>query len=258
MVTVGGALKLVAVLPLAYAALCAWLFVVQRSLIYHPVPRSAAVPVMEFQHQGQRIAVSHNGVASDRAVLYFGGNAEDVSVAAPALTQIFPGAAVYAVHYRGYGGSTGQASEAALVADGVALHAELACRHPHITLIGRSLGSGVAVQAAAAHAPQRLVLVTPYDSIAALAAQQFPYVPVRWLLTDRFDSLRRVGALRVPTTVVIAQHDEVIPAANAERLAAAFSPGVATVVRLAGAGHNTVSAVPGYAEALAGTTPPRP
>ena len=240
------------VLALGYGALCALLFVLQRSFIYYPVPRTVNTPVLTLVHQGEQILVAHNGVASDRAALYFGGNAEDVSTAVAALTRIFPGTAVYAMHYRSYGGSTGQPTEAALVADALALFDQIAPANPHITLVGRSLGSGVAAQVAAARAPQRLVLVTPYDSIAALAAKQFPYVPVRWLLRDRFDSVERAGQLRVPTTLVIAGRDQVIPPAHSERLASAFAPGVANVVRLTNAGHNDVSSAPGYAEALAG------
>lgn len=249
-------IKFALVLALGYAVLCGLLFALQRSFIYYPVPRTVNTPLLTLANQGEQILVAHNGVASTRAVLYFGGNAEDVSATIAELARIFPGTAIYAMHYRGYGGSSGQPTEAGLVADALALFDKTARTHTHITLVGRSLGSGVAVQVAAARTAQRLVLVTPYDSIAALAAKQFPYVPVRWLLRDRFDSVQRVGQLRVPTTLVIAERDQVIPSAHADRLASAFPPGVAQLARLSEADHNDVSSAPGYAEALGGRAQP--
>ena len=240
-------------LGVIYLAVCVLLYASQDQLLYHPVGRGVDTPHAVLASGGEQIVVSHNGrTGTDRAVLYLGGNAEDVSAAVAQLSQIFPGDHVAAMHYRGYGGSTGAPREAALVADATALYDQLARTHLHITLVGRSLGSGVAVQVAAARQPQRLVLVTPYDSIANVALQRFPIVPVHWLLRDHYDSARVAPSLRVPTTLVIAEHDEVIATSHSDRLAQHFSPGVAQVVRLPDVGHNTVSMAPGYAAALAG------
>lgn len=81
-------------------------------------------------------------------------------------------------------------------------------------MVGRSLGSGIAVQLANERPVARLILVTPYHSIQELAAQQFPYFPVRWLLRDKFESWKYAEKISTPTLLVMAERDEVIPAAS--------------------------------------------
>jgi pimeloyl-ACP methyl ester carboxylesterase len=144
-------------------------------------------------------------------------------------------------------------TERALVDDGSALVADIAARHPEVVLIGRSLGSGVAVQVARRHPPARLVLVTPFDSLAAVARRHYPWLPVDLLLRDRYDSAAHAASIHVPTTLVAAADDAIVPAEHARALARAFAPGRARLVVLAGAGHNDIDAHPGYAPALIGT-----
>ena len=244
-------LKLALVVALLYLGACALLWANQRSFLYYPVrTRLAQVPVEVLHRPDAKVLASVQPRPGPEAVLYFGGNAEDVSRTVPALAAMFPGAAIYALHYRGYGGSQGEPSEAALVGDALAMFDRAHRGHGRITVIGRSLGSGVAVQVAAARPVTRLVLVTPYDSIAAIAAAHYPAFPADWLVRDRYDSARRAAALRVPTTLVIAEHDQVIPPVHARRLLQAFAPGVARAVTLPGVGHNDIDLAPGYAEAL--------
>src|SRR5690606_2752171 len=119
---------------------------------------------------------------SSRAVLYFGGNAEDVSRSIALLSRAFPGAAIYAIHYRSYGGSSGTPSESSLVADAMGLFNRVAETHPLITIVGRSLGTGIAIQVAASRQIERLVLVTPFNSMAELAAEHFKLFPVQLIL----------------------------------------------------------------------------
>jgi pimeloyl-ACP methyl ester carboxylesterase len=188
--------------------------------------------------------------AFQRSLIYFGGNAEDVSASLPSFSRAFPDYAIYLLHYRGYGGSAGKPSEQALHADARALFDKVHQDHPHIALVGRSLGSGVAVRLAAERPAARLVLVTPYDSIAEIAAQQFPYFPVRWLLTDKFESSRHAPAIRVPTLILQAEQDEVIPRASTERLNATFATGVAKLVVIRGTGHNSISDTAQYLDAM--------
>jgi uncharacterized protein len=156
------------------------------------------------------------------------------------------------MHYRGYGGSAGTPSEAALVADALMLFDRVHADHPRITVVGRSLGSGVAVQLAAARPVAQLVLVTPYASLLELGVAQFPFLPVRWLMRDRFESARHAPRVTAPTRLVVAEHDEVIPRRSSEALHQSFRDGVATLRVLAGTGHNTVSLHPAYQRALKG------
>nr|WP_246294899.1 alpha/beta fold hydrolase [Schlegelella koreensis] len=241
-----------------YVALCALLFLVQRSLIYYPQPgRAGGAQTIALAAPDAALNVGVRPHPGHRAVLYFGGNAEDVGGSLPTLAAAFPDRALFLMHYRGYGGSSGAPSERALVDDAVRLFDHAFAEHPDVTVVGRSLGSGVAAQLAARRPVARVVLVTPYDSVEALAAAQFPFVPVRWLLRDRFDSASVAPRIAVPTTLVIAEHDEVIPRANSERLRERFAPGVASWRVLPRTGHNSISESPEYLDALRGDQPAR-
>ena len=246
-------------LVLLYAVACLVLWAKQADYRYFPVrTRLAQIPVEVLHRPDARVLVSVQPFAGGDAIVYFGGNAEDVSRTVPELARWFPRSAIYAMHYRGYGGSEGTAEETALVGDALALFDRVHRGHPSVTAIGRSLGTGIAVQLAAARPLARLVLVTPYDSIVAVGAEQFPAFPVAWLARDRYDSAAVAGAIRTPTTLVIAQQDRVIPPAHAQRLLRSFAPGVAHAVVLDGVGHNDVSRAPGYAQALGAATPAAP
>ena len=231
---------------LIYLGLCVALFGYQRSLIYYPPPATACADVGTLQMPGTRVQVSARAHAGPDALIYFGGNAEDVSRNLPEFAAAFPTHALYLLHYRGYCGSSGQPSEAALVADALALFDLAQARHQRIVLVGRSLGSGIAVRVASLRPAAALVLVTPYDSLLELGAAQFPWLPVRWLMRDKYESWRYAAQVRVPTLLIEAEHDEVIPRASSELLVTRFHPGVASLRVLAGVGHNTVSQSPEY------------
>jgi uncharacterized protein len=234
-----------------YLLICLALYFNQRSLIYHPQPRQLSqLPVVQLFNEGLKLQISLRSRASDYAVIYLGGNAEDVSASVPLLSLAFPDRAIYALHYRGYGGSEGQPSEAALYADALALEAMVRKQHNKITVIGRSLGSGVACYLASQRTVERVVLVTPYSSISDIAAAQFPWIPVRWLLKDGYDSVYNIKQVKSPVHVIAAQHDEVIPAWSTQRLFEAIEPSLRQQDVIQGVGHNTISANPRYAELL--------
>ena len=180
-------------------------------------------------------------------VLYFGGNAEEVSWMIEEARAQAPQASWLLVDYRGYGQSGGAPSEKALVSDALLIYDE-AARLPgvdpkRIYAFGRSLGSGVAVALAARRPLAGLILATPYDSLAAVAKRYYWYLPVDWMLKHRFDSAARAPQMRTPLLCLIAERDEVIPAAHAERLCEAWG-GAKRKVVLTGAGHNTSDAHP--------------
>jgi uncharacterized protein len=242
-----------------YFAVCALLYVKQRALIYHPQPSlGLSVPSIVLEHDGQQLQISvrqASHMKAAQAVIYFGGNAEDVSQSLPLLTMAFPQAAIYAMHYRGYGHSSGKPSEAALVSDALALHTYVRQRHSDITVMGRSLGSGVAIQLAASPeaktALRRLVLVTPYGSLAEIAADRFAWMPVNWLLKDRFDSVHHAPMIAVPTLIILAEHDQVIPRWSTQQLAQAIPEQWRKQATVLGADHNSMGARQEYVQLLA-------
>ena len=237
-----------------YVVFCLALFLLQRSMIYFPQPRGgpAGASLLEFEVAGRKVLAATRARPGAEALLYFGGNAEDVSGSLDGLASAFPEHALYLLHYPGYGGAPGKPTEAALMADALALFDRIVAEHPRVTVIGRSLGSGVAAQVAAARPLTRLVLVTPYDSLHDIASRRFPFVPVRWLMLDTFDSGRHVAKLTVPTLVIAAENDRVIPRASTDQLLGRFGQGVATFALLPGADHNFSDRDPRYLRLLRG------
>jgi len=242
-------------LAIAYVAVCANLYFSQRSLIYFPTPGFANDPAttITLPIANERVFVSTRPVDGPRALIYFGGNAEDVSRSLPSLSESFPDHAIYLLHYRGYGGSSGSPSEEALFSDALALFDEVRSKHPDSNVIGRRLGSGVAVYVASLRPVARLVLVTPFDSMQEIAALQYPYFPVRWLLLDKFESWRYAPRVTAPTLILAAEHDEIVPRANTELLQSRFKSGLTSMHVLAGTGHNTISSSREYMPLLKGS-----
>jgi len=249
-----GILAFAAVAAGMYAVGCAALFAMQRSLLYYPPQGVAPDDVtLTLTGTGERILVSVRVNPGTRAVIYFGGNGEDVSRSMATLERAFPAESIYALHYRGYNGSGGSPSEKAIVADAVALFDRVHSTRPNIIMIGRSLGSGVAVQVASLRPVERLVLVTPYDSIQEMAARRFPYFPIRWLLLDKYESWRYAPRVTAPTQLLAAQYDEVIPWSSTDALYRHLPHGLATLTVVPDAGHNTISDVSEYPSLLRGT-----
>ena len=246
---------LITVAAFAYLGLCALLFFFQRSMIYFPQPRShgSGSTTITLSTDGARVLVTARPHPGPNALVYFGGNAEDVSYSLPSLSAAFPDHAIYLMNYRGYGGSSGTPSERALFADAIALFDKVRTEHESIVAVGRSLGSGVAVHLASVRPVARLVLITPYDSLQELAARQFPFFPVRWLLQDKFESWRYAARVASPTRVIAAEHDEIIPRASTEALYARFREGVASLEVVVGTNHNTISESSEYIPLLRGT-----
>jgi len=241
-------LIMVVLVAVLYAGICGALFIFQRSLIYYPQPRSnqGASTLMTLPVGTATVLVSTHPHAGPDALIYFGGNAEDVSQDMPDLVDAFPSRAIYLLHYPGYGGSSGSPSQQAIFADALALYDLVRADHPNIVVIGRSLGTGVAVWIASQRSVARLVLVTPYDSLGDAAAQQYPFLPVRWLLLDKFESWRYAPQVTSPTRIIVAENDEIIPRASTDRLRARFKAGMVSWIVVPGVGHNSISESPDY------------
>ncbi len=236
---------------LVYFGLCVALFFLQRSFIYFPQTSDGGTTTIELPTAAARVLVSTRPKDGPRALIYFGGNAEDVSLNMPSLSAGFPDSAIYLLHYRGYGGSSGKPSEKALFADALTLFDMVHSKHPKVEVIGRSLGSGIAVYVASVRPVTRLVLVTPFDSLQAIAARQFPYLPVRWLLLDKYESWKYAPYVTAPTLIIAAEHDEIVPRASSELLQSRFKKGLASYHVVAGATHNTISESAEYMPLLA-------
>jgi dipeptidyl aminopeptidase/acylaminoacyl peptidase len=209
----------------------------QRRLVFNPtVKREVARPRSSGHRTRQIVLRTADGtklsgwlmtptvVGPHPGVVYFGGRSEEVSWVARDAGKLFPGMAVLAVNYRGYGDSQGDPAEQHMVEDGRMLFDWLAERGhvdpKRIAVVGRSLGSGVAVQVAMQRAAHSVVLITPYDSILAIAKRRFRAVPVEYVLRHRFESVKYAAALTAPTYVLRAASDDVVPHSHTDVLVA--------------------------------------
>lgn len=229
-----------------------WAYLKQRDLMYFPqFTRDAPAADFELPVEGAVLRGWVVNPGQEDAILYFGGNAEPVQAMRGDLAQWFPAHSSYLVPYRGYGASSGDPSESALSSDALAVYDFVRARHPDgdIHVIGRSLGSGVASYLAARRPVARLVLVTPFDSMANVAQGHYRWLPVRWLLRDRYEASQHLQEYEGPVLVVRASEDRIVPPIRTERLVESL-PVRPKVVTLEGADHNTLSAVPGYRRAI--------
>ncbi len=182
------------------------------------------------------------------AVLYYCGNAEEQTgffLWSPSELRPFT---VAGVDYRGYGHSDGRPTEKAIKDDALAVYDALAARlgpAARIVVMGRSLGTAVAAHVAARRDVAGLILVTPYDSLAAVGQASHPLVPVRLLMKNPFDVAPDAARVTAPTLMLVAGADTLVPPLHAARLAASW-PGPKEVRTLDGATHGNIVDNPEY------------
>jgi uncharacterized protein len=237
---------------LLYLSACVLLYIYQRSLLYFPTPESqqSGAVSLSIKSGDETIKVWTRTHGSNDAIIYFGGNAEDVGATIPSIAKTLPDKDLYFLNYRGYGGSTGSPTEEGLFVDSLAVYDLVQKDHANISIIGRSLGSGVAVYLASMRKTDKLVLVTPYDSIENVAKHQFPLFPISLLLKDKFDSASRAKNVSAETLLMIAEKDEVIPRQSSDALAAQFPAGRAATQTITGATHNSIGYSSEYSDLL--------
>lgn len=241
----------VTILIFIYLVLGVLLFNYQRHLLYFP---TAAIKHSDgeviFHNEGESIAVTVLNSGKDKAILYFGGNAESVAMNATVFAELFSSYSVYLISYRGYGNSSGHPNEKANYSDAQTIYQQIKESYSDISVIGRSLGSGVATYLASKNQIHKLVLITPFDSIQSVAQDQFLIYPMSLLLTDKYDSFSRVESIKAKTLVLIAEHDQIIKRKHTNRLISAFAESQITVKILVGTDHNNISQDKNYYQLL--------
>jgi uncharacterized protein len=249
-----------------YLSLCAYMFAVQRSMLFRPdvtdvraavsaLPRAEAVVLSTAD--GVQLNAWWTPPADGKPVyLYLHGNGANLTRRTGRFARMTEdGSGLLAVSWRGYGGSAGSPSETGLRLDGAAAYDWLAARIPsdRIILFGESLGTGIAVWLASERPARLLALDSPYASILALGERLFPWLPVALLSRDPLRSIELAPRVRMP---VVAQHcreDWIIPLSEAERLMAAFParPDFAVIERRCHVPDVTSSLLPRIRQALA-------
>lgn len=237
---------------LAYAGVCALMFIFQRNLQYVP-ERGAIVPadwglpdfrtVTVTTADGVGIDLWHapaDGLTKPTVVLFHGNGGHMGHRADKALALRRAGYGVLLAGYRGYGPNAGSPTEQGLYADGRAALDFLVregVSGQRVVLYGESLGSGIAVQLATERRVGAVILEAPFTSIPDAAAIHYPWLPVRGLIKDRYDSLSRIADIRAPLLIVHGEQDRVVPIRlGCALFAKAAEPKVG--VWVPGAGHN--------------------
>jgi len=185
------------------------------------------------------------------ALIYFGGRNENVAWA-PDMASFNPGWAIHAFNYRGFGGSTGRASERRAKADARAVLDFVATREPQaeLAIAGRSLGTAIALSLAAEARPRRLVLLSPFESVpAVLRTRPFGRVGAR-LVTQRFACAELAAAHGGRTLVLLAEDDATIPHEQSRRLAGRL-PAAPAMQVIAGTSHRSLPRSGGAQRAIA-------
>jgi pimeloyl-ACP methyl ester carboxylesterase len=144
------------------------------------------------------------------------------------------------VNYRGYGLSEGDASERIVLQDAMLIYDYAAARPDvdasNIVVLGRSLGSYFSVALSRVRRVRGAILATPFDSFAAIGAERYPWLPLGLMLNGRYDAVAIAPKIKVPALFVLAERDDVTPAAHGAALAQAWG-GPQRTVMLAGARH---------------------
>jgi pimeloyl-ACP methyl ester carboxylesterase len=204
---------------------------------------------------GNRLAGIH--IPPDEApgertlILGFGGNAWNGQDVAEYLHELFPGADVVAFHYRGYRPTTGEPSAEALIADAPLVYDAAVDRvkSKRTIAVGFSIGSGIAAQLAAARQLDGLILVTPFDSLRAVAQSMYPWLPIGPFFEHEIDAAGAVAKVRIPVAIIAAERDEIVPPERTATLRLKI-PNLVFDRTIGGAGHNDIYARSNFHEAM--------
>lgn len=249
-------LSFLSTLLIIYLGVCLLLFVAQRKFMYFPTPPllhfspPPEATLISFENEGERLSGWVVNEGHSKALLYYGGNAENIEYNIPFFKDNLPDYTIYLIAYRGYGESTGAPTEAHLYSDALHIFDRVKPEHQQISILGRSLGSGVATYVATHREVDKLVLVTPFDSTANVAKSVYWMFPVSWLIKDRYDSAKRAPKINAATTIIYAENDNVIPRESTELLIEAFSHRLEDSILIRSADHNDISEYPEYAVRL--------
>ena len=241
---------------LCFLGMVLYLYVNQRKILYYPQPldrdwdhvKANVEYEYEFERDGVRLRGWLLNPENKRLLVYYGGNGEEASWLID-LFKPLSDTATLLINYRGYGESEGRPTEKDMVADSLALLDAIKGQYNSVVLLGRSLGSGVAVQVAAQREVERVILVTPYDSIAAVGQGMYPWAPVRLLSKDPFDSLAVAENVEEPTLFLIAETDSIIPHKHSETLYEVWKEPKQWIV-IRDSDHNSITEFPAYWQAV--------
>src|SRR5690348_8892363 len=237
------------------------MFEFQSHLIFptHAVPEAGPCPpgaerLSLKTRDGKELAGIH--ISADEAsrdkrlILGFGGNAWNAQDVAEYLHELFPDEEVVTFHYRGYAPSQGSPSADALIADAPLVYDLVVDRvkPKRVIVVGFSIGSGVATQLATRRPADGLILVTPFDSLKAVAQSMYPWLPIGPFFEHEIDTVSAIEKLDVPVAIIAAERDEIVPSERTDALRKRM-PDLVFDRTIGRAGHNDIYARSDFQEA---------
>lgn len=234
-------LKITLFIILFYITICLSLFFIQKNLIYFPQKEiSHQEKILEINNDNETIKVIVLNEGKDKSILYFGGNSENVVLNAKDYKNAFKDYTIYMLNYRGYGGSTGKISENNMYSDAQKLYDLIKFKHKEINIIGRSIGTGVATYISSLNTINKLILITPYDSIENIVKDKFPVFPISFILTEKFESIKRINNIKAPILVFKAETDAIIPHSSTDNLIKTYKGSISEVI-IKNTDHNDIN-----------------
>jgi len=239
-----------------------YLYFFQDKLLFHPQKIEAGtLKVLRKYHADSEVILKTpdniqlhgwflkaNSSGKSPLLIYFGGNAEEVSWRIDEK-EFFKKYSLLLINYRGYGLSKGKPSEKSLFKDALFIYDTFVKRRDvdsrKIVAMGRSLGTGVAVYLAKHRHLEKVILVSPYDSIKKVAQKVYPYAPVSLLLKHPFDSLSRAPSISTPMLALIASNDTVISPEHSKALVKKWK-GKTKQVIIQNTDHNSITSADEY------------
>ena len=251
-----------------YAGVIALVYFRQSSLIYYPniagrnldvTPRQIGLAFEDVELlTGDGIRLHGWFIPSENArgtLLFFHGNAGNISHRLDSIA-IFNRMHldVFIFDYRGYGQSQGRTNETGTYRDAEAAWSYLVETRGidagRIIVFGRSLGASIAAWLASRQQPAALILESAFSSVPSMAQRLYPFLPVKWLATFRYDTRQYVSRINCPLLVAHSKNDEIIPYAEG-RLVFDAAPADKHFLEMRG-GHNDgfIATGQAYTEAL--------
>jgi len=232
------------------------IYVFQEKFIFFPVKLNESSFYLK-EYRKNEITIAHHNInlhgwllnpGNSNLIIYFGGNAEEVSGNLREFKEL-ENYSVLLLNYRGYGKSQGVPGQDQLYSDALFVYDYMANnfnqKFNKIIVFGRSLGTSVALYVANKRQVHGAILVTPFASIRDLAKKHYPYLPVKWLLKHPFDSIKLINKKNIPTLVLIAENDEIVPFKSTTRLIDRLGDSCRSVL-IKNATHNDIQFYPLY------------
>lgn len=255
--------KLLLFLLCLYLLSCAALYFFQSSFIFFP-PEADNKWYSKYQAHEYFIKtdsetlhgwkLSNNEITHNASIIYFGGNAEDVSYNIPDAHR-YSVKHLFLTNLPGYGHSTGTPSEQSFFDNALQAFDQIIKIHDlninDVHIMGRSLGSSVASYVASQRKIKSLILITPFDSVENMAKDQYPFFPVKYLLKHKFNTEKLLDVISAPILILATDTDGLIPAKSLNNLYLPRKNKI-NLIKINNTNHNSINTQASYFSSLNG------